>query len=211
MMNKWIDISWPITPEMTTYKNKHDVQFEYTKTFEKDHVRESRIIMGSHTGTHIDAPSHFLQKGETIDQLALDLVIGTARVLDCMQFAVITKAVLTQWQFNEHEIILFKTTNSLKKATDPFDSQFVSVAADAAHYLAEKRVKAVGIDYLGIERNQPDHDTHTILMQHGIAIIEGLRLAAVEPGIYFFLCVPLAVQGLEAAPARALLAEQGID
>ncbi len=201
-----IDISWPIDPAMTAYKDKQLVAFEQLKTFERDHVRESVIRLGSHSGTHIDAPSHFMADGMYIDQVPLSTTIGPCRVVDLTKCNdVITQQDLQQHTIEEGSIILFKTRNSMRSSSDPFDYQFISVAADAAAYLAEKKVKAVGIDYLGIERNQPGHETHLQFMRQGITIIEGLRLAHVQEGSYFLWCLPLAVQGLEAAPARAVL------
>jgi arylformamidase len=201
-----IDISWPITPSMTAYKDKKIVAFEHAKNFAQDNVCESYITLGSHTGTHVDAPAHFMQQGSTIDQLPLQALIGPCRVLDMTHIdEYIGRDDLTNQSLQEGEIILFKTTNSALSANQPFNKNFVYVAASAAEVLVEKKVKAVGIDYLGIERNQPDHATHTTLFKNNIVIIEGLRLQRVQPGHYTLYCLPLAVVGLEAAPARAVL------
>jgi len=104
----------------------------------------------------------------------------------------------------EGDIILFKTKNSDFSETDPYNPNFTFCAGDAAQFLAEKKVKAVGIDYIGMERNQPDHPTHKNLLGNNIAIIEGLRLKHVPEGEYFLICAPVKILA-EAAPARALL------
>lgn len=201
-----IDISWPISLDMTAYKDRATVAFNYPKTFEKDQVRESIITLGSHAGTHIDAPSHFLADGASINQIPLDATCGPCIILDCTNVSeAITDSDLQQHKIEQGAIILFKTRNSSFSATAPFHYDFIYLAASGAAYLASKKIKAVGIDYLGIERQQPKHETHETLMRAGITIIEGLRLADVNPGSYILWCLPLRVQGLEAAPVRAIL------
>jgi len=201
-----IDISWPLSPEMTAYKDKKTFTIIPTKQFEKDGVRESLITMSSHAGTHIDAPSHFLKDGITSEQLSLQTFCGNCIVIDLMQVKeCITKNDLENISLPTSAIILFKTSNSSLNPTTPFNPQFIYLAQDTAHYLAEQKIKAVGIDYLGIERNQPAHETHRLLLENNIGIIEGLRLASVQPGDYQLICLPLAAQGLDGIPARAVL------
>ncbi len=204
-----IDISWPISESMTGYKDRMSVHFEQLKTFSKDQVRSSRITLDSHTGTHIDAPAHFLSDGKTIDQIDRGIIIGECTVLDFMEVTDgVTKSDLEKKKIKEGDIVLLKTKNSSLGLDAAFDKNFIYLEKSGAQYLVEKKIKAVGIDYLGIERNQPDHETHTILMKHEIGIIEGLRLSHVETQRYFFLCLSLPVVGLEAAPARAILVHQ---
>ena len=203
---KIYDISWPISNDTTEYKNKKTVAFEQLKDFDKDGVRESKICLGTHTGTHIDAPAHFLKDGKTVDEISLDRLIGRSQVLDLTTvIEKITADDLEKFELHEGEIILLKTANSAQSITDPFQTNFIYLDASGARYLADKKVKAVGIDYLGIERGDPEHTTHTTLMHADIVIIEGLRLSHVQAGEYFFVCLPLDLIGLEAAPARAIL------
>lgn len=203
------DISWPISPAMTAYKDRKTVSFEQIKEFEQDGVRESIIRLSSHTGTHIDAPAHFLKDGSPVDQIPCIDASGLCKVFDLSSVSsAISRTDLESLDINEEDIVLFKTKNSLLSPTDPFMPDFVYVDESAARYLAEKKIKAVGIDYLGIERNQPNHETHTVLMEQGITIIEGLRLDQIPMGTFFLWCVPLAIIGLEAAPARALLIQE---
>lgn len=193
---------------MTTYKDRRVVAFNYTKTFEKDHARESVITLGSHSGTHVDAPSHFIADGAAMQAVPLESTCGPCTVLDCTQVSeAITENDLQDHNIQEGSIILLKTRNSSFPVEAPFHYDFVYLAASGAAYLASKKIKAIGIDYLGIERQQPHHDTHEAFMRAGITIIEGLRLAQVKPGAYMLWCLPLRVQGLEAAPARAILQE----
>jgi arylformamidase len=205
---KLLDISWPITTATTGYKDRHIVSLEQLKDFDKDGVRESKIALYSHTGTHVDAPSHFLRDGKTIDEVELERLTGTCVVLDLMEVEdAITMELLEQFDdlIAPDEIVLLKTSNSLLEATAPFNPHFVYLHQSGARYLIEKGIKAVGIDYLGIERGDSNHTTHTLLMHADVAIIEGLRLAHVDAGEYPFMCLPLNVIGAEAAPARAVL------
>lgn len=205
---KIIDISWPITSEMTAYKDKQVVHLQQTKQFAQDGARETLITLSSHTGTHIDAPAHFLQDGKTMDQLDA-CCVGPAQVIDMTHIDdCIDNIHLQKLDIQPDMILLFKTKNSGFAATAPFNYAFTYVNGAAAAYLVSKKIKAVGIDYLGIERNQPNHETHETFMKSGITIIEGLRLYDVEPGSYMFWCLPLKMPGLDGAPARAILLER---
>lgn len=207
---KIIDISWPISSATTGYKDKKLVSFTNVKNFNKDGARETTITLSSHTGTHVDAPSHFLKDGKTIDQLALDRLIGQAVVLDLSNVTdAITREHLMAHDaiIHKNDIVLLKTANSLTNPTEQFTPHFVYLHVSGARYLAEKQIKAVGIDYLGIERSQPNHETHTEFFTHDVIIIEGLRLGHVRAARYEFYCLPLNIIGLEAAPARAILLE----
>jgi arylformamidase len=195
ILNKPLDISWPIAADMTTYKDRDDIELTNTG-----------MRCNYHVGTHVDAPAHFIAGGKTIDQIAVDKFYGMCRVLDMThKEEKITREDLVDCVILEHEIIILKTYNSDLPATGPFVFDFVYLDASGAQYLAEKNIKAVGIDYLGIERSQPDHATHKTLLAKEILIIEGLRLAGVISGEYNFFCFPLFVQGADAAPARAVL------
>ena len=207
---KVIDISWPLSSATTGYKDRHILKFESTKEFAKDGARETTITVSSHSGTHVDAPSHFLKDGTTIDQIKLDRLVGPCKVLDLVNVEEkITREVLEQYdnEITAGDIILFKTSNSAISATSSFTPHFVYLHALGAEYLKEKKIKAVGIDYLGIEHSQPGHNTHLICMNNDIMVIEGLRLGHVNPGEYFFCCLPLYTIGLDGAPARAVLIE----
>lgn len=207
-MVKIIDISWPISTATTGYKDRSVVKFDEVKNFNRDGARETNIHLSSHTGTHVDAPSHFLQHGKTIDELPLNRVIGDCVVLDmttCAERITRDCLIAHDHQIVEGGIVLLRTTNSDLSPTDKFAPHFVYLEASGALYLAEKKIKTVGIDYLGIEHSQPGHPTHENLMHADITIIEGLRLGHVQTGAYFFICLPLYTIGLEAAPARAIL------
>ena len=205
---KIYDISWPIFPGMTAYKDRNTVEIKQTKTFEVDGARESLITLSSHSGTHIDAPAHFLKDGKSLEEINPLACVGPATVFDMTHVQTgISVQDIESLSIEPHKIVLFKTRNSERKVYDPFDHAFVYLDAQAAALLTEKHVQAVGIDYLGIERAQPQHDTHKQLLEHNIPIIEGLRLGHVPAGEYFLWCLPLNIPNIDAAPARAVLIE----
>lgn len=199
------DISMPIHPDMPVYKDREEKRPQFTIT--ADHpshgVRETRIGLDLHTGTHIDAPLHMVEDGAGVEAYRLADLITSCKVLDLTS---VTEAIrredLQHLAIGAGDFVLFKTRNSQRP---DFDFNFVYLAADAARYLAELGIKGVGFDALGIERNQPGHETHKILFAKEIIIIEGLRLGPVPPGEYRLIAAPLAIQGVEAAPARVLL------
>lgn len=205
---KIIDISWPISESMTQYKDGKSVQFTPMKTIENNSAREWKITMNNHVGTHVDGAAHFLATGHTIEKVNLENLVGPCRVLDLTSVTEkITADDLRPLGITQGEIILLKTTNSFREPTDKFTYSFVYIDKDAAQYLVSQNIKAIGIDYLGIERNQPDHETHKAFMQFDMPIVEGLRLGHVPAGEYFFCCLPLSLVGIDSAPARAILVQ----
>ena len=199
---KIIDISWPLNEATTAYKDKKIISLTPTKQFEQHSVRETAITIGSHSGTHIDAPSHFLKNGETIDEIALEALCGPCTVVDmthvseCIRVEDVKKITIPK-----NARILFKTSKSKLLPDASFNAAFIYLHADAAAYLAQQNIAAIGIDYLGIG----PHETHIFLLEKNIPIIEGLRLKHVAAGQYQLFCLPLALQGCDAAPARAIL------
>ena len=203
---KIIDISWPITNSMTEYKNRSIIDIKPIKEIKKDGVSESIVSMHLHTGTHVDAPAHVIEGGLSIERLPLSQYIGPCRVLDLTHIeAKITATDLKLHALQPDEIVLLKTKNSFLHADAPFDPEFVYLEESGARYCVEKKIKTVGIDYLGIERNQPAHETHQLLLKNQIGIVEGLRLEHATPGNYFFVCLPLFMPGVESCSARAIL------
>ncbi|MCG0277146.1 MAG: cyclase family protein [Thermanaeromonas sp.] len=168
-------------------------------------VRETRLVLPSHTGTHLDAPAHIIPGGKTVEEIDLTLLLGKCRVAD---LTFVEEAVgaddLQNLNIKAGEFLLFKTRNSYQ---DAFDPCFVYLSESGARYLVERKIRGVGWDALGIERAQPGHPSHRLLLEQGIVILEGLRLKEVKPGEYGLVALPLPVQGAEAAPARVILLE----
>jgi arylformamidase len=207
----WLDVSAPIDPQTTpVYPGNAPIKLEFQRQFDRgDKLTLSTYSFGAHTGTHVDAPLHFIKGGASIDKVPVERFIGPVRVIDCSAEArVIDAAELNKHDWHGARRIFFRTRNSRNGwMTDPkFHEDFTYLAPDAAQLLADAGVELVGIDYLSIEIfNAPDPRTHHILLGKGIPVVEGLWLTDVQPGDYALILLPLRVSGHEAAPARAFL------
>lgn len=199
------DISMPIHPDMAVYKNRDEKKprFKTVKTFENDGVYETDITMNLHTGTHIDFPLHTLESGKNSHKHNIKTLLGDAKVLDLTTVREgITDNDLAGFDIKDNDFILLKTRNSYH---DEFDFEFVYLSKTGAEYLVDKGVRGVGIDALGIERNQPGHPTHDLLLNEEILILEGIRLKDVSEGTYEMIALPLSIEDVEALPVRAIL------
>jgi arylformamidase len=199
------DLTMPIKTDMPVFKNR-DINrpiLAVDRSHEVNHICEHRLTLNLHTGTHLDAPLHVLPDGATIDTFPLDRSSIDCQVFDLTAAGrAITAESLQHLDFRTGAAVLFKTINS---GVDQFDGQFCYVTADGAAYLAMHGLFLVGIDSLGIERDQPGHPSHKALFAAGTWILEGLRLAAVPPGDYILHLLPLLIDGAEASPVRAVL------
>jgi arylformamidase len=168
----------------------------------------TEISMSCHTGTHVDAPDHFLNNGKTVENLSIDLLFGRAYVLHLPDVDLITASVLMNADIPPRtRRLLFKTRNSeywANGGTD-FQKDFVGLSVDAAELLVERNVRLVGIDYLSIAPYKLGIPVHTILLNAGVVIVEGLDLSMVSQGRYTLHCLPLKLGGADGAPARAVL------
>jgi arylformamidase len=175
-----------------------------------DGVNVSRITLGSHSGTHLDAPRHFFARGTAVDALDLEILLGPARVCAVMSPTHITADDLRALQLEGSRRVLFKTTNAALWDMPGFQSNYVALTASAARLLVELGVALVGIDYLSIDAfERQDFPAHRILLGAGVLILEGLDLRAVPPGEYELIALPLLLQAGDGAPARVLLRHQG--
>ncbi len=202
------DISIPLRDSMPTYDGEPGPRLEILKSIAKGDPANCTILsLGSHTGTHVDAPSHFIDGAASVDGLPLDAFVGPAQVVEFSGGGHITAADLKALEIPKScERLLFKTRNSGFWKNETFRRDFSAVAPDAARELASRRLRLVGIDYLSIEPFDSDvPNAHLSLLSSGCAILEGLNLDRVEPGAYFLVCAPLNVVGAEGAPARAVL------
>jgi arylformamidase len=205
--SKWVDVSVPIYAGMVHFPDNPSIEIDTITHVEKgDLCTVSRLTMGSHTGTHIDAPIHFLRGGTGAEQIPVENLIGPARVIEIKDPDAVKAEELRLHKLGAGERLLFKTSNSKRCwKTSQFVPDFVSIAEDAASYLASLHTLAVGIDYLSAGSPK----THRTLLGAGVAIVEGLNLIGVSQGRYELFCLPLRIPGSDGAPARALLKPLG--
>ncbi len=208
MAGDWIDVSVPLRNGMVHWPDNPPFQVTRTQDLARGDVcTVSEIALGVHTGTHMDAPSHFVAGAASMDALPWDAVIGPARVLEIHDPHVVSVDELRPCALRPGERVLFKTRNSPRCwEMDAFVEDFVYIPRETAAYLVECRVRTVGVDYLSVAGYQRDTvETHEALLQAGVWIIEGLNLSAVSPGSYDLICLPLRIAGAEGAPARAVV------
>lgn len=208
MSSDWIDISIPLDNGMVDWPG--DVPFERIETLKLangDECNLSRISASAHTGTHMDAPKHYLKAGAGIHTVPITAVVGRAKVIAIRDPELIRMEELEPHRPAKGERLLFKTRNSTRCwKTHEFQKKFVHLTPEAAGYLAESGVQTVGVDYLSVGGYQTDGaGIHRILLGAGVWIIEGLNLEHVEPGEYELVCLPLKIVGGDGAPARAVL------
>jgi len=203
---KIYDISVPLSPDMHVYPGDPAVDIQQTSRLaDGDVANVSFLRFGSHTGTHVDAPAHFIENGMTVDAIPLNLLIGRVHVVDAGS-TVIDRESLAGMDLADDMRVIFKTRNSYVWSEPEFVRDFVYLTADAARYLVENGIKVVGIDYLSVEKyNFDTPDVHRTLLGSGAVIIEGLNLSDVEPGHYELICLPLKIEGGDGAPARVVL------
>jgi arylformamidase len=210
MPGKWVDISVTIKSGMAHWPDNPDIVVGKMLDMERGDVcNVSTLSMGSHTGTHMDGPLHFLRNGKSLDKMPLEATIGPCRVIEIKDKESIKVEEIAHHKFKPGERILFKTPNSRRSwKTDDFDEDFVYISKEAAALLAKARIMTVGIDYLSVGGFHKDGvETHHALLGAGIWIIEGLNLSKIKPGKYELCCLPLKVLNSDGAPARAALRE----
>jgi arylformamidase len=207
----WIDVSATLDPAKTpVYEGDAPMKFDFLREIRKgDIVTLSVLSMGAHSGTHIDAPMHFVADGAPVDQVALDRLIGPARVIDIPDSVrAIDAGELNRHDWKSAKRVLFRTRSSLRgwMGSREFHRDFTYIAPDAAQLLADAGIVLVGVDYLSSEEfGATAPRTHQILLGRGIPIVEGLDLRPVEAGDYEMIVLPIKVAGHEGAPARAIM------
>lgn len=211
MNHHWIDITRPTFAGMAHWPGDPEVEVERFMDIRRgDHCNVSRVSMCVHAGTHIDAPLHFISDGDGAESAALDVMIGPARVIAIDDQVSVRRSALEPYDLQPGERVLFKTRNGLIPWEGPFVMEYIYIAADAAEYLAERRVALVGIDGMSVGGFYNDMvECHLALLNGGIWIVENLDLRAVKPGRYELMCLPMKLVGCDGAPARVLLRPLG--
>lgn len=208
-MTELIDISVPLHPGLPLWPQTPAIRIAQDMSLAAGDVANvSRLDLDAHSGTHIDAPLHFIPGGDTTDDIPLHQLIGPCYVADFRGLQRITAADLEAAGIPaDTRRLLLKTDNSAlwQDFHQPFRTGFCALSHDAAQWIAERGMVLVGIDYHSIQMYDDPFDTHIILLQHKIVILESVNLRDVAPGPYELLCLPLRVWGVEAAPVRAVL------
>jgi arylformamidase len=204
----WIDVSVPVKSGMAHWPGDIDVSVEgVSRMADGEQCNLSHLHMSAHTGTHMDAPLHFVDGAVSIDQMPLDATVGVARVIEIDVVESIGRSDLESFAIEPGERLIIKTANSARCwDTDEFIKDFVYISEDGAKYLVERKVRCVGVDYLSVAGFYKDTvETHVALLGAGIWIMEGLDLRRIAPGHYDLICLPLKLLGADGAPARAIM------
>jgi len=211
-MSDYIDVTLPIKTGQMHYPTDTACTVKKVLSIaDSDIVNLTDLAMSAHTGTHTDAPAHFIADGKTIDQLGTEHFIGRAKVFDFSdKLFYIDKNDLMDKGIEKGDRVLLKTSSSQRLMEPEYFYDYVYLTAEAAVYLAEKEVLTVGIDFLTIDANDPDYPAHYALLGAGIVIIEGINLCDVEAGEYEMIALPIKIAGGDGAPTRVLLKKRDV-
>ncbi|MCX7921054.1 MAG: cyclase family protein [Clostridia bacterium] len=201
------DITLDISLDTIVYPGDPQVVFEKEKSISAgDGYNLSRISLGSHTGTHIDAPKHFYDDGVSVDKLPIDTLVGKAKVFEIRGKEQIEADDLKKLDIKKGDIIILKTDNSYLITKGRFNEKYTYIAHGAAEYLSRVGIKTLGFDYISVEKYDSETaHTHYTLLKENIVIIEGLVLEDVEPGEYEMIAMPLKIKDGDGSPARVVL------
>ena len=209
MKRPWKDISVALQDSMIHWPGDPECRVSRVLKMEEGAVCNlTQLSLCAHTGTHMDAPRHFIADGATMDQMPFEPVIGRCRLIEVPTTGdQITAEDLQKFKFSRGQRVLLKTRNSAEKwAEKPFNKDFVSIRADAAQLLVDQGVMTVGVDYLSVGGYERDGvQTHQILLGAGVWVIEGLDLSEAKPGYYNLICLPLKLAGADGAPCRVVI------
>jgi arylformamidase len=206
------DISLPISESLVVWPGDPPVRITQPAHLDRGaRVTISRLELGAHTGTHVDAPAHFIANGLAVDGLDLDLLVGPAWVVHALDADLLTADLLAGLEIPPGAVrLLFRTRNSDRWALgeDGFFESYVGISQDGAQWLVDRGVRLVGIDYLSVAPFFDTVSVHQILLRAGVVLVEGLNLSGIAPGAYRLVCLPLKLAGGEGAPARAILLDE---
>ena len=211
-LSKIYDISLPLSESLVVWPGDPPVRITHTSHLDRgDPYTVSRLELGAHVGTHVDAPAHFVRGGAGVDRLALDLLVGPAQVVHVAEGSALTPDVLEALAIPPGtERLLFRTRNSERwgSGLEGFREDYVGFTDAGAHWLVARGVKLVGIDYLSISSYDDLMPPHHTLLGAGVIVVEGLDLSDIVPGAYQLVCLPLKLVDGDGAPARAILIEE---
>lgn len=207
MDTNWIDVSLPVTENLLTWPTDPEYKIYKFASFERGNpCNASEVSMSVHTGTHIDAPAHFIRDGKTIESWKPEITIGLCRVIEIDHPEEITEEEIRSKNIQPGERVIFKTNNSkINWWEKSFNPKFVNVSPPAAAYLATIKPLCIGIDYLSVGGQETGVLTHQHLLGAGIWLLESLNLQQIEEGNYELIFMPVNLSGSDGAPGRALM------
>ncbi len=203
------DISLTISEAMVGWPGQMPLELALEKDMNKGtRANVTRLATSVHQGTHLDAPRHFIQGGATVETLDLNVLVGSALVIEALDIDTISAAFLEQARIAPGvERVLFHTRNSTlwERGVTTFQEDYVAVSADGAQWLVDHGIQLVGVDYLSVAPWDDLVTTHNILLGAGVIPVEGLNLTGIEPGLYQLICLSLKIAGSDGSPVRAIL------
>jgi arylformamidase len=203
---RYYDISLDLSPDTVRWVTAPPLEFHERRRISRgDSANASAVTMSVHSGTHLDAPFHFLPDGVKIDALPLDLFMGPALVHAVEADRYITDDHVKTLELRGETRVLFKTRNSELLKKSAYDPDFVAFSEEAARALVARGVKLVGLDYLSVAHADEQVPVHRAFLDHGVVLLEGVDLSAIVPGRYELICFPLRLHGSDGAPCRAVL------
>jgi arylformamidase len=209
----WIDVTVPIINGMVNWPGDKPVHITQTSQITNgDEVNITHLNLTAHTGTHMDAPLHYIQDGNAVSDLGPDDFMGEVKVFHITDPRQITFGELKELNISAGDRVFFRTRNSdMDWSMQPFMDDFVGMSINGAQYLAKIGVRCIGVDYISIASEENSTDVHGPILGANILIIEGLNLREILPGIYDMIALPLKIDGADGAPARVLLKKQGTE
>ena len=203
----WIDISVPVGPGVTpTWPGVPKIVFERRLDLEAgDEVTDTTVRFSVHTGTHIDAPAHFLRDGTTVDAISPSRMIGPCHVADMRGRSEVCADDLEESGVPLGVRRLLLLTDNSARWSAKFESDFVGLTPEASSWVVARGIDVLGVDYLSVQPFSGSRAVHDLLLEAGVVILEGIDLTDVSEGAYEMVCLPLALVGTEGAPARALI------
>jgi arylformamidase len=203
------DLTLPVSNDLPVWPGDPAINFYRVSDVNNgDVVTLSRLESGSHIGTHLDAPVHFIQNGNTVDKLDLNMLMGPCRVIDVGAADMIDAALLETLPIPvDATRLLFRTRNSdlWAQGDGDFHTDYVAIDRSGAEWLVKRGIRLVGVDYMSVAPYHATIPTHEVLLRAGVIAVENLNLAGVEPGDYHLICLPLKLKNGDGAPVRAVL------
>jgi arylformamidase len=203
------DLTLPISPSLIVWPDDPPIEMTHSMHLDRgDICTVTRMNLSVHTGTHLDAPAHFIPGGTGVETLDLNTLMGPALLVEALEATAVTADLLNALPIPAgSERLLIKTSNSRRWASGEtnFYEDYVAVSADGAQWLVDNGLKLVGVDYLSVAPFKAVVECHQILLGAGIIPVEGLNLHGIKPGLYQFICLPLLIEGSDGAPCRAVL------